>query len=182
MPVKFTANEINSNLKFLFTSAFFVAFLAFVLQIVLMKYEKKSEEIYNELNQTESEISQYRNMVWLMHNNGNSYSSSFTTEYREVSNSFSSSKIDIIKEDFPRVRAAVEGIGLPEYLKSHDHNTCVTFMSNAREFIENHRYNKDIESIKLQKRVDIINMIILGFLTVMTFFFVYTILYTLYGK
>lgn len=182
MPVKFTANEIKSNLKFLFTSAFIVAMLTFVLQIVLMKYEKKSEEIYNELNRTESEISQYRNLIWLMHNYGNSYSSSFATEYQEVSKSFSSSKVDLIKEDFPRVRAAVEGIGLQEYLKSHDHNTCVSFMSNAREFIENYRSNKAIESIELQKRVDFINMIILGLLTVMTFFFVYTILYTLYGK
>lgn len=182
MPIKFTANEINSNLKFVFTSTLVVAILTFVLQIVLMKYEKKSEEIYNELNRTESEISQYRNLVWLMHNNSNSYSSSFASEYQEVSNSFSSSTIDIIKEDFPRVRAAVEGIGLQEYLKNHDHDTCVSFMSNARDFIENYRSNNDVESIELQKRVDIINMIILGLLTVMTFFFVYTILYVLYGK
>lgn len=182
MPVRFTPSEIKSNLKFLFTAALIVAFITFILQIVLMKYEKRSEEIYTELNQTESEISQYRNLIWLMHNNTNAFSSSFASEYLEVSKSYSSTRIDLIKEHFPRVRAIVDGIGLENYLADHDHNTCVALMSDAREFIEDYRLANRTESVELQDKVDIINMIILGLLTIMTFFFVYTIVYALYGK
>ncbi len=182
MSVRFTANEIKSNLKFLFTAALIISFITFVLQIVLIKYEKKSEQIYNELNKAESEISQYRNLIWLTHNYSNSYSSSFASEYQEVLESFSSSKIDLIQEDFPRVRAAVEGIGLEEYLMRHDHNTCVSLMSDARRFIEDYRIANRTESIELQAKVDAINMTILVLLLVMTFFFVYVMIYALYGK
>ena len=182
MPVRFTASEIKSNLKFLFTAALIVAFITFILQIVLMKYEKRSEEIYTELNQTESEISRYRNLIWLIHNHTNAYSSSFASEYLEVSKSYSSTKIDIIRENFPIVRAIVDGIGLENYQTDHDHTTCVLFMADATEFIENFRAVKKLESIELQRRVDVTNMIILGLLTVMAFFFLYATAYSLYGK
>ena len=182
MPVRYTAAEIKSNLKFLFSAAFIVATITLILQMVLMKYEKRSEEIYTELNRTESEVSQYRNLIWLMHNNTKSYSSSFTSEYLEFSKTFASTKVDLIKENFPIIRGAVEGIGLEKYLTAHDHNTCVQFMSDARGFIENFRSTKQVESIELQKRVDVINMVILGLLTVLAFLFFYTAAYSLYGK
>jgi hypothetical protein len=181
MPVRFTASEIKSNLKFLFTTALIVAVMTFFLQIVLMRYEKLSEEIYTELNQTESEISQYRNLIWLIHNN-NTYASSFASEYLEVSRTMQTSKIDLIKENFVRIRAAVEGIGLENYLDTHDHNTCISFMAMAREYIEDFRETKIIESIQLQEKVDVINTIILGLLSIIGFLFVYALLYSIYGK
>lgn len=182
MPVRFTASEIKSNLKFLFTTVLIVAIMTFFLQIVLMRYEKLSEEIYTDLHQTESEISQYRNLIWLMHNNNNANSSSLASEYHQVLKSYSSTRIDLINENFPSIRAAVDGIGLENYLVDHDHNTCVIFMSEAREFIENFRAVKETESRELQRAVDVINMIILGLLTVLAFFFVYALVYSLYGK
>lgn len=182
MSVRFTANEIKSNLKFLFSAATIVAVITFVSQILLIKHEKSSEEINIELNQTEADISQYRNLIWLMHNNNNSLSSSFSSEYLEVSESYNSTRVALIKNHFPFIRAIVEGNGLKNYLDNHDHNTCVSFMEEAREFIEEFRSIKQKESVELQQQIDIINMIILGLLTAMVFFFIYTLLYAVYGK
>lgn len=181
MPVRFTASEIKANLRFLITTALIVSLLTFVLQIVLMKYKQSSKEINYALARTESEVSQYRNLVWLMHNPSD-LSSSFSTEYSQVSTLIESSRIPFIKDHFREVRAAVDGQGLDFYLAAHDHSKGLVLMANLRKFIEDYRENAKVEVEALQNKIDTINMAILGLLVLMTFFFVYSLIYALYGK
>ena len=71
MPQKFTTREIKANLKFLFLIALIISISTFSLQLMLMYYEKQTNKLYHDLSQTELEVSQFRNLVWLIHNSDN---------------------------------------------------------------------------------------------------------------
>ena len=184
MPVKFTVSELKGNLKFLFLVALIISLSTFSLQLMLMHYEKVSNKLYDELAKTELEISQYRNLVWLIHNNDstNAQTNFLLNEYKQIQESLQNSQIEFMRKHFLEIQSKIQSNHLIEYSQLINHEECLSIMvrcSNyANEFRDTH--NKAIE--KFQNRVDFINMTILALLSILSFFFVYTIFYANYGE
>ena len=184
MPQKFTASEIKANLKFLFLIALIISISTFSLQLMLMHYEKQTNKLYHDLSQTELEISQYRNLVWLIHNNDstNNQEDYLLNEYKQIEETLENSQIEFMRSHFLSIQKKIRTDRLFEYSDLIGHDESLSIMAQcsayAKEFRNSH--NEKLEAF--QKRVDFINMLILALLTVLSFFFIYTMFYANYGE
>ena len=102
MPKKFTAREIKANLKFLFLIALIISISTFSLQLMLMHYEKQTNKLYHDLSQTELEVSQFRNLVWLIHNNDNTNNQKdyLLNEYKQIEETLENNQIEFMRSHF----------------------------------------------------------------------------------
>jgi len=109
MPQKFTASEIKANLKFLFLIALIISISTFSLQLMLMHYEKQTNKLYHDLSQTELEISQYRNLVWLIHNNDstNNQEDYLLNEYKQIEETLENSQIEFMRSHFLSIQKKI---------------------------------------------------------------------------
>jgi hypothetical protein len=184
MPEKFTASEIKANLKFLFLIALIISISTFSLQLMLMHYEKQTNKLYHDLSQTELEISQYRNLVWLIHNNDstNNQEDYLLNEYKQIEETLENSQIEFMRSHFLSIQKKIRSDRLIDYSDLIDHDECLSIMAQCSTYATEYRnsHNETLEAF--QKRVDLINMLILALLTVLSFFFVYTMFYANYGE
>ena len=184
MPEKFTISEIKANLKFLFLIALIISISTFSLQLMLMHYEKQTNNLYHDLSQTELEVSQFRNLVWLIHNNDstNNQKDFLLNEYKQIEETIENSQIEFMRSHFLSIQKKIRADRLFEYSDLIGHDESLSIMAQcsayAKEFRNSH--NETLEAF--QKRVDFINMLILALLTVLSFFFIYTMFYANYGE
>lgn len=184
MPEKFTISEVKANLKFLFLIALIISISTFSLQLMLMYYEKQTNKLYHDLSQTELEVSQFRNLVWLIHNNDstNNQKDYLLNEYKQIEETIENSQIEFMRSHFLSIQKINRADRLFEYSNLIDHDQCLSIMAQCSAYATEHRnsHNETLEAF--QKRVDFINMLILALLTVLSFFFIYTMFYANYGE
>lgn len=183
MPEKFTISEVKANLKFLFLIALIISISTFSLQLMLMYYEKQTNKLYHDLSQTELEVSQFRNLVWLIHNNDstNNQKDYLLNEYKQIDETIESQN-EFMRSHFLSIQKKIRADRLFEYSDLIDHDECVSIMAQCSTYISEYRnsHNETLEAF--QKRLDFINMLILALLTVLSFFFIYTMFYANYGE
>jgi hypothetical protein len=184
MPEKFTIREVKANLKFLFLIALIISISTFSLQLMLMYYEKQTNKLYHDLSQTELEASQFRNLVWLIHNNDstNNQKDYLLNEYKQIEETIENSQIEFMRSHFLSIQKKNRADLLFECSNLIDHDECLSIMAQCSAYATEHRnsHNETLEAF--QKRVDFINMLILALLTVLSFFFIYTMFYANYGE
>lgn len=184
MPEKFTISEVKANLKFLFLIALIISISTFSLQLMLMYYEKQTNKLYHDLSQTELEVSQFRNLVWLIHNNDstNNQKDYLLNEYKQIEETIENSQIEFMRSHFLSIQKKIRADRLFEYSDLIDHDVCLSIMAQCSAYATEYRnsHNETLEAF--QKRVDFINMLILALLTVLSFFFIYTMFYANYGE
>ncbi len=184
MPEKFTISEVKANLKFLFLIALIISISTFSLQLMLMSYEKQTNKLYHDLSQTELEVSQFRNLVWLIHNNDstNNQKDYLLNEYKQIEETIENSQIEFMRSHFLSIQKINRADRLFEYSNLIDHDECLSIMAQCSDYDTEYRnsHNETLEAF--QKRVDFINMLILALLTVLSFFFIYTMFYANYGE
>ena len=184
MPEKFTISEVKANLKFLFLIALIISISTFSLQLMLMYYEKQTNKLYHDLSQTELEVSQFRNLVWLIHNNDstNNQKDYLLNEYKQIDETIENSQNEFMRSHFLSIQKKIRADRLFEYSDLIDHDECVSIMAQCSTYISEYRnsHNETLEAF--QKRLDFINMLILALLTVLSFFFIYTTFYANYGE
>tara|TARA_Y100000385_G_scaffold79291_1_gene80731 strand:+ start:206 stop:760 length:555 start_codon:yes stop_codon:yes gene_type:complete len=184
MSVQFNASEIKANLKFLFSVAFIISLSTFCLQLALMHFEKKTTKLYQDMSQTELEVSQYRYLVWLVHNyeQTNIAGDYFSSEYKQIQENLENSAIDLIRDHFISIDKRIQTDRLMEFNQLINHDECLAIMVETSTFIKKYRVSNKIKLEQLQARVDLINMLILALLTLLSFFFIYTVFYAIYGE
>ncbi len=184
MPEKFTISEVKANLKFLFLIALIISISTFSLQLMLMYYEKQTNKLYHDLSQTELEVSQFRNLVWLIHNydSTNNQKDYLLNEYKQIEETIENSQIEFMRSHFLSIQKKIRADRLFEYSDLIDHDVCLSIMAQCSAYATEYRnsHNETLEAF--QKRVDFINMLILALLTVLSFFFIYTMFYANYGE
>ncbi len=184
MPEKFTISEVKANLKFLFLIALIISISTFSLQLMLMHYEKQTNKLYHDLSQTELEVSQFRNLVWLIHNydSTNNQKDYLLNEYKQIEETIENSQIEFMRSHFLSIQKINRADRLFEYSNLIDHDQCLSIMAQCSAYATEYRnsHNETLEAF--QKRVDFINMLILALLTVLSFFFIYTMFYANYGE
>ncbi len=129
-------------------------------------------------------ISQFRNLVWLIHNNDstNNQKDYLLNEYKQIEETLENSQIEFMRSHFLSIQKKIRTDRLIKYSDLINHDECLSIMAQcsayALEFRNSH--NEKLEAF--QKRVDFINMLILALLTVLSFFFIYTMFYANYGE
>ena len=184
MPKKFTISEIKANLKFLFLIALIISISTFSLQLMLMYYEKQTNKLYHDLSQTELEVSQFRNLVWLIHNNDstNNQKDYLLNEYKQIEETLENSQIEFMRSHFLSIQKKIRTDRLIEYSDLINHDECLSIMAQCSAYKSEFRNSHNEKLEAFQKRVDFINMLILALLTILSFFFVYTMFYANYGE
>lgn len=184
MPDKFTISEIKANLKFLFLIALIISISTFSLQLMLMHYEKQTNKLYHDLSQTELEVSQFRNLVWLIHNNDNTNKQKdyVLNEYNQIEETLENSQIEFMRSHFLSIQKKIRTDRLIEYSDLINHDECLSIMAQCSAYAQEFRNSHNEKLEAFQKRVDFINMLILALLTILSFFFIYTMFYANYGE
>ena len=136
------------------------------------------------MSQTELEISQYRNLVWLIHNNDstNNQEDYLLNEYKQIEETLENRQIEFMRSHFLSIQKKIRADRLIEYSDLIDHEECLSIMAQCSTYATAYRNSHNETLAAFQKRVDQINMLILALLTVLSFFFVYTMFYANYGE
>jgi hypothetical protein len=181
--VRFTVHEINANLKFLFFNGLALAVIALVLQIALMYLENSSSTIYQKATATEYQVSQYRNLVWLVNQGepNEQQKKNLVEEFNDVLNTIEEFEIKFIQDHF-KTMYHFYAIGRLEEYQSTMAYEDDTFMSDLRVYIETYRLETIEQSRELQEKVNIVNLGILFVLAALVVLFVYALIYARFGE
>jgi hypothetical protein len=87
-----------------------------------------------------------------------------------------------MRSHFLSIQKKIRSDRLIDYSDLNDHDECLSIMAQCSTYATEYRnsHNETLEAF--QKRVNLINMLILALLTVLSFFFVYTMFYANYGE
>lgn len=177
----FSKFEITANLKYIFSFSILMCFAIFIMQIALMKFESESVNVNNDWTITESSVSQFRNLIWLINlsSEERALSSSLAKEYENVANSLTVLNDSLFTEHFDLIRKSLVERKTSYTSSGTTSINDVIFMKKCNDYIKEKRFLYNNELNTLQERIDFLNMLILIGACLLLFIFVYTTVFAL---
>ena len=184
--VRFTIEELNSNVRFIFWVCSISVAALIVSQVLLMRLEKKSTTAQQDWLENEAFITSFQNAFYTAHDVQFSITKEYATTIAQSMTSFEqtaiqkgpySSELEAWKEALERI---LDSRGY-NTIAEHDHQQCVGLSARLNHLVLQSRldYKRSIDN--LQQRIDLINLIILLLPVVLFSILIYTAIFANYG-
>jgi len=165
-------HHIRKNLKFIYLFAATACGISLITQFTSIKMQETTQKLTQEIVNTESRISEYRNFLWLLHMKTDSVSEIFS-EFQDVQRNQELIEIPLIDNHFEMIQPKISKLGVKTFMEEHEHRDCLEVMRSSRRYIEITRDLKKTTYQSNQYQEYLIEKSSLG-LSVMSFFlFIY---------
>jgi len=184
--VRFTVDEIKGNIRFIFWLCSFTIIALIVSQVRLIQLEKTSYNLQKEWTKNEAFITSFQNAFYTTHDVQFAITKEYATTNAHALRMFDDPVIQNgpYKEELEKWKGALEYVlDSRGYngMKDHDHQKCIGLNAKKNYIVNQARLTFESQLEGLQRRIDLLNLIILLLPVVTLAFLVYTAFFTNYG-